>query len=86
MALGNLSLSLRARRLGVATRMIWGGSLIANEVGPLIYEAFLPQALARGRYVAAPVPLVVGHGLERIPEALERQRLGVSARKLVVTL
>lgn len=86
MMFGNLSLMLRARRLGVAIRMIWGGSLIDNEVGPLIYETFLPQALARGRYAAAPEPLVVGHGLGSVPEALERQRVGVSARKLVIAL
>ena len=66
--------------------MVWGGSLINNPVGPLIYEQFLPEALARGRYTAAPEPQVIGHGLDRIPEALERQRAGVSARKLVVTL
>lgn len=86
MAAGAVSLTLRARRSGVAIKMVWGGSLIDNEVGPLIYETFLPQALAQGRYMAAPPPQVVGEGLSRITAALERQRLGVSAAKLVVTL
>jgi hypothetical protein len=66
--------------------MIWGSALIANEVGPMIFEAFLPAALAEARFVAAPSPTVVGAGLAQILAALERQRLGVSAGKLVVTL
>jgi hypothetical protein len=66
--------------------MIWGSTLIANEVGPMIFEAFLPAALAEARFVAAPSPTVMGAGLSAIPAALERQRQGVSAAKLVVTL
>ena len=34
----------------------------------------------------APPPKVVGAGLAEVPVALERQRRGVSATKLVVTL
>ena len=86
MAATGLSLALRARAKGVRTQMIWGSSLLGNAVGPMIYETFLPAALAEGRFVAAPEAHVVGHGLKRIAEALERQRQGVSARKLVVTL
>lgn len=86
MLTGTLALTLRARRRGVTTKMIWGSALIANEVGPMIFESFLPAALAEARFVAAPSPTVVGQGLAQIPVALERQRLGVSAAKLVVTL
>jgi len=86
MLAGTVALSLKARRRGVRTKMIWGSALIANEVGPMIFEAFLPAALAEARFVAAPSPTVVGAGLAQIPAALERQRLGVSAGKLVVTL
>lgn len=86
MIAGSLSLALQTRRKGVAIKMVWGGSLIANEVGPMVYERFLPEALAEGTYVAAPEPQVVGHGLEHIAQALEQQRRGVSARKLVVTV
>jgi NADPH:quinone reductase-like Zn-dependent oxidoreductase len=86
MLVGNVALSRKARRGGVRTKMIWGSALIANEVGPMIFEAFLPTALAEARFVAAPDPMVVGAGLAEIPVALERQRQGVSATKLVVTL
>jgi hypothetical protein len=86
MMTGSLRLALKARTKGVKTKMIWGSSLLGNEVGPMIYERFLPAALAQNSYVAAPEPQVVGHGLENIPDALEQQRRGVSAAKLVVTL
>jgi hypothetical protein len=52
----------------------------------MIYETFLPKALAEKRLVAVPEPIVVGHGFKHILEALDRQLEGVSARKLVVTL
>jgi hypothetical protein len=86
MMVGNIALALNARRRGVRTHFIWGSDLIANAVGPMIFEAFLPSALAEGRFVAAPPATVVGAGLGQIPVALERQRQGVSAAKLVVTL
>jgi NADPH:quinone reductase-like Zn-dependent oxidoreductase len=86
MIAGDIALALKARRRGVRTKFIWGSDLIANAVGPMIFETFLPSALAEARFVAAPRPTVIGTGLAQIPVALERQRLGVSATKLVVTL
>jgi threonine dehydrogenase-like Zn-dependent dehydrogenase len=86
MIAGNLRLAVKASTKRVRTKFIWGSSLLANEVGPMIYEDFLPSALAEGSFVAAPDPLVLGDGLAAIPLSLERQRQGVSARKLVVTL
>jgi hypothetical protein len=86
MLAGTVTLALKARRHGVRTEMIWGSALIANEVGPMIFDSFLPAALAEDRFIAAPSPTVIGKGLAQIPAALERQRLGVSASKLVVTL
>jgi hypothetical protein len=86
MLAGTMTQTLKARRRGVRTKMIWGSTLIANNVGPMIFEACVPAALADGRFVAVPGPTVVGTGLALIPAALERQRLGVSATKRVVTL
>ena len=57
-----------------------------NEVSHVIYEDFLPQALADGRYHAEPEPHVVGTGLEHIQVGLDTQRKGVSAKKVVVLL
>jgi NADPH:quinone reductase-like Zn-dependent oxidoreductase len=75
----------RARSQGVTVSGIWGGTLKDNEVGPAIYRDFLPAALARGDYQAAPGPVVVGHGLAAIPGGLSRVR-EANASKLVVTL
>lgn len=78
-------LQLKARRAGIRTRSIWGGSLMNDEVGPLVFETFLPAALAERRYVAAPEPEVIGHGLGAIQQGFEVQRRGVSARKVVIS-
>jgi NADPH:quinone reductase-like Zn-dependent oxidoreductase len=86
MLVGSISVVIKSRRSGVRTKFIWGGALIDNDVGPMIYQRFLPEALAQGRYVAAPGPTVVGHGIEAIPLALDLHSKGVSARKLVITL
>ncbi len=79
-----VQVSARAKRIG--TRFIQGAALAKDEVGPAVYENFLPAALAEGRYQAAPEPRVIGHGLESIQAALDAQRAGVSAEKLIVTL
>eukprot|EP01037_Dinobryon_pediforme_P006451 gene6451-6518_t len=84
--LGNGRLAMRAWRKGVRTRFIWGGAPVNNAVGPMIFEQFLPAALAEGRYVSVPPARVFGEGLAAVPRALECQRQGVSATKLVVRL
>lgn len=83
---GFAMLAIRARIAGASTKFVWGSALLNTDVGPLIFEEFLPAALADGRFRAAPDPVVVGHGLDQIPLALDRQLEGVSATKLVVTL
>ena len=80
------SMMVRSMVKGVGTKFIFGSDLMANDVGGAIYEDFLPTALAEGKYVAAPEPMVVGTGLEYVQEALDVQRKGVSAKKVVVTL
>ncbi len=70
----------------IKTKAIFGSTLMDNEVGPAIYVDFLPAALAQGRYTAAPPAQVVGHGLEQLQHAVDVQKQGVSAQKIVVTL
>ena len=64
--------------------------ILSNEmddgVREAVYGKFLPKALKEGKYVCAPEPMVVGKGLESIQEALEVQKKGVSARKVIITL
>ena len=76
----------QVRRRGITLTAIWGASLKDNDIGKTIYADFLPDALADGRFRAAPEALVVGDGLQALPAALERLGQGVSARKVVVTL
>jgi NADPH:quinone reductase-like Zn-dependent oxidoreductase len=83
---GNIALAVKARVSRAEVKFFDAAAIAANPVGPMIYETFLPAALAEGRYRAAPEPLVAGQGLAAIPAAMELQRKGVSATKVVVTL
>jgi NADPH:quinone reductase-like Zn-dependent oxidoreductase len=71
---------------GVKVEFIWGSDLYDGPVAEAVYGSFLPAALEQGSFVPAPEPLVVGHGLDKIQEAFEVGRKGVSAKKLVVTV
>ncbi|KAF2710009.1 GroES-like protein [Pleomassaria siparia CBS 279.74] len=78
---------VKLRTKGVQSKMLNGSDVVANgSIGKGIYEDFLPSALAEGRFVCAPEPQVVGHGLDKVGEAMELSKKGVSLRKLVVTL
>lgn len=85
-ATGMLKLKWRAYRSGVAAPFVWGTALIHNEVGPMIFQDYLPEALARGAFKANPPFQVAGQGLAAIPEAMAVHAAGVSAAKLVVTI
>ena len=70
----------------IRTKFIVGSSLIDNGIGKMIYEDFLPRALAEGSYTAVPEPHVVGKGLENVQIGFAMLKEGVSAKKLVITL
>ncbi|KAB2573247.1 Dehydrogenase azaJ [Lasiodiplodia theobromae] len=57
-----------------------------QHIGEWIWKKFIPEALASGSFQAKPDPSVTGHGLENIQNALDVQRKGVSAKKIIVTL
>jgi NADPH:quinone reductase-like Zn-dependent oxidoreductase len=86
MAGGMVALQVAAWRRGVRIRFVIGSDLKRNEVGPAIFRDFLPSALSEGRYQAAPRASVVGNSLADLQHAMDLQRKGVSAEKLVVTL
>lgn len=58
----------------------------SSRIALSIYHDFVPAALASGSLKAKPEPLIVGKGLESVQKGLDRQREGVSARKVVVTI
>lgn len=71
---------------GLRTNFIFGSDLMANEVGPAIFVDYLPEALKGGQFVASPEAIVVGKGLDKIQEAFNVQKKGVSAKKVVVSI
>ena len=83
---GMANIWVKSKTRGIRTNFIFGSSLLYNEVGKAIYVDFLPRALAEGRYIAAPDPLVVGKGLEKIQAGFDVQKKGVSAKKVVISL
>ncbi|KAI0130556.1 zinc-binding oxidoreductase CipB [Xylariales sp. AK1849] len=74
----------RKRAAGVTSKFVWGGTLEDNELGQVIYEDYLPQALSEGNYICAPKPQIIGKELEAVQSGLDMLRNGVSAKKLVV--
>lgn len=57
-----------------------------KEVAHAVWGKFVPEGLASGQFKAKPDPLVIGKGLEKIQDALDKQHAGVSAQKVVVSL
>lgn len=74
------------RPAAVEATHIFGTMLKDDEVGPMIYRDFLPQALATRTFVPAPPAKILGHGLKTLQAALEVLKAGISATKVVVTL
>lgn len=84
---GMIKSNARRRRTGVEAKFILLNGLVDPEsIVARIYREFLPLALERHQFVPAPPTHVVGKGLNKIQDALELQRMGVSGKKLVVTL
>jgi len=81
-----LSMLFKARTRRIRTNFVFGTTLMDNEVSGLIYTDFLPRALVEGKFVATPEPHVIGKGLGFVQAALDAQRQGVSAQKVVVSL
>ncbi|KAK3725941.1 hypothetical protein LTR37_000089 [Vermiconidia calcicola] len=60
--------------------------LKGTEVGPAIWQQWVPAALANGTLKCKPDAYVVGQGLEKIQEAVDAWKSGASARKYVVEI
>ncbi|KAI3115503.1 hypothetical protein CBS147333_1003 [Penicillium roqueforti] len=82
----NIKTFIKAKRSGVKTKFISGTSAAHNEVGAMVYDHFLPGALATGVFVAAPKPRIVGKGLSQIQLAMDCHMRGEAAQKAVVSL
>ncbi|OKL60417.1 hypothetical protein UA08_03979 [Talaromyces atroroseus] len=80
------SLWFKTKRTGVRTKFIYATDIKKTNVAKAIFEDFLPEALAEGRFIPSPEPLVIGQGLENIQSGYDQLKKGVSAKKVVVTL
>ncbi|KUJ14570.1 putative alcohol dehydrogenase [Mollisia scopiformis] len=83
---GMVEIWFKSKMNGVKFGTIIASTLIDNGVGKKIYEGYLEKALEMGDLKPFPEPLVVGKGLEFVQEAMDRQKKGVSAKKVVVLL
>ncbi|KAK3361694.1 zinc-binding dehydrogenase [Lasiosphaeria ovina] len=81
-----ISTAVRARVRGVQYKFVWGSDLVETDLAAHIYNTYLPAALASGEFVPAPEPHVVGRGLDKIQDAFEVCKKGMSAKKVVVSL
>jgi len=70
----------------ISAKVAWASLPQSSEVGPAVWAKYLTGALESGHFKPAPAPLVVGTGLEYVQAALEKNKAGVSAAKVVVTL
>ncbi|MEO5533518.1 MAG: zinc-binding alcohol dehydrogenase family protein [Pseudolysinimonas sp.] len=82
----NIALQFSARTHGVGLKYIFGTNIKNNHVSTAIFSGYLPDALEDGRYAATPKPTIVGHSVGDFQNAMDLQRAGVSATKLVVSL
>lgn len=72
----------------VTVARILSGNIVSQEpeVAKKIWGSYVPSALKTGSFVPSPKALVVGNGLEEVQKGLDRQKQGVSARKVEVIL
>ncbi|KAK8040885.1 hypothetical protein PG994_013892 [Apiospora phragmitis] len=55
------------------------------DVGKAVWQDFVPGALKSGQLKPAPAPEVVGRGVDSLQAAFDKQKAGVSAKKIVVS-
>ena len=57
-----------------------------SEMTHQMWADFIPKALASGQLKCVPEPLIVGKGLESVQKGLDKNKEGVSAKKVVIEL
>ena len=76
---------LSSSNLLIVMISVGSSAIFDNDVGPYIWRDFLPKALDNGKIVPNPEPMIVGEELRSVQAGLDRQKKGVSAKKVVVT-
>ncbi|KAH8697538.1 putative zinc binding dehydrogenase [Talaromyces proteolyticus] len=65
---------------------VWQPALLESDLGDTILRKYLPAALAAGKLKAKPDPMIIEGGLEKVQEGIDLQRVGVSAKKIVIEI
>ena len=60
--------------------------MVALDVGDAVWRKYIPDALAAGKFLAKPDPLIIKGGLEKVQEGIDLLREGVSAKKVVIEI
>jgi NADPH:quinone reductase-like Zn-dependent oxidoreductase len=81
-----ISYKVKGMFKGIKSNLLNAGMITNSEVGRGVFIDYLPKALAAGTFTPAPKAEVVATGLDHIQEALDIQKKGVSASKVVVKL
>ncbi|KAK5167154.1 uncharacterized protein LTR77_007884 [Saxophila tyrrhenica] len=55
-----------------------------NDMTHPIWADYLPKGLESGKFRAVPEPLVIGKGLENVQKGMDKNKEGVSAKKVVI--
>ncbi|KAF7198413.1 Dehydrogenase orsE [Pseudocercospora fuligena] len=64
----------------------FGNVFAIDAVNHPLWENYVTPALEQGKLRAVPEPLVIGKGLESVQKGLDKNKAGVSAKKVVVEL
>lgn len=73
---------------GVDAKPVFALTIFADqkEVGQAVWGKFVPEALKSGALKPLPQALIIGKGLESVQAGMDKNKEGVSAKKVVVDL
>ncbi|KAL6717312.1 hypothetical protein ACLMJK_005227 [Lecanora helva] len=71
---------------GVVIKPVFSQAITKTDIVGPIWGEYVPKALAEGKLLPKPDPIVAGIGLEAIQQGLNRCKEGYSAAKIVVKL
>lgn len=69
----------------LTSSLVGANAIWDNDVGEFIWRQFLPVALEKGTIVPKPDAQIVGEELRSVQLGLDKQKEGVSAKKIVVS-
>ena len=82
---GNLAVTLPGpEKVSEAVKV--GNVFGISEVTHPVWADYVPEALKQGKLKAVPEPLVIGKGLESLQKGCDKNKAGVSAKKVVIEL